>query len=272
MKTPPVNRQPRAAAFTLIEVLISTSIMAMAGGSVYLALTMGLNQFAKNISVNAAHQQLLQAFNHMERDVHASLSVPQLLNADLTPYTGTGSAAGIALQRYSMGPFNVSFASYGATNVNVATGSIRRPTAGQRMIIEDRFIEKDITAVTPAGNNSTITIASTAWSQFKTTDLATFVDRVGYVVWKPDTTTNPNGELRYYPNLSVGTYRVLAKGLRSATAFSFGTNPSSGTVNPRALLGSITIADPTYNQRGYQAIDLSVTFQVPYRGRIAYFP
>ena len=315
--------------------------MALAGGALYLTLTTGVIQFAKNTSVNVAHQQLLEAFNHMEKDVHSSLSIPQLLNADLTPYTGTGSAAGIGLQRYSMGPFTANWANNGLSAVTIATGATKRPAAGQRIIFEDMFIEKDITAVTASGNNSVVTMDSSIWTAIHNMDLATIADKAGYVVFKPDNTTAPNGELRYYPNLSrtyaaransggsstytvgagsvysvgarvraaaagsitnyeegvvtsfsgtslvvaidttagtppgtgnINVYRVLAKGLRTATPFSFGTNPSSGAINPRALLAAITISDPTYNQRGYKALDLSMTFQLPYRGRTAFFP
>lgn len=243
--------------------MISTGVVVIGGSAVFLALNSGLNLFAKNTSVNAAHQQMLKAINHMTTDVHSAVSIPQLVNSNLASYTGTGSAAGISMQVYSMGPFQTTGGSsptFNSTLITVTTGTTTRPAVGQRVIFPAHLVEEDIVASVPNASNSArtdLTIANPVWRNVGIFANCLITDRIAFAV--------SNGELRYYPRASdTATYHVLARGVTTATPFRFGTYPG-GTTNNRMIVGTLALTDPTYSNRGYQALGLSVNFQLPMR-------
>jgi prepilin-type N-terminal cleavage/methylation domain-containing protein len=265
MKTPKAKKHP---AFTLLEMMITTAIVAIAGGGIFLALVTGLNLYAKNLSVNSTHQQMLKAINRVTRDIHASVSIPKLLNSNLSAATGSGPAAGISLQVIKAGPFaQTNGANRGTSLLTLQTGTAYRPKVGQRVIHEDLALEEDITAVAVNGANSSrtdVTIA-TPLSLYAFRGMAFIAERIAYVV--------VNGELRFYPRASdATTWFVIARGVTPSTAtpFSLAIN-SSGVWNNPVVIGALTTSDPTYNKRGYRAVDMSMSFRVPYRTRIAVY-
>src|SRR6476620_1836470 len=94
-------------AFTLIEALIATAIMAIVGGILFTTLWQGTILFAKNTAINVAHQQARIAVIQIEKDLHSCVSVPQLIDSNRQPIGGNGPAAGIAFQHFASGPFKV---------------------------------------------------------------------------------------------------------------------------------------------------------------------
>src|ERR1041385_9156356 len=107
-RQPMKRRAPsQKAGFTLIEMMVSVLCFALAGGIVFLLLNSGMILYAKNMSVNTAHETTRRAINRLQRDIHASVSVPQLIdgiNADgsLQLHTSnTTSAAGVAFSLFT---------------------------------------------------------------------------------------------------------------------------------------------------------------------------
>lgn len=262
-------KKQHQVAFTLLEVLISMATVVIAGGGIYAAVTASMNLWAKNTSVNVAHQQMLNAINHVSRDIHACISLPQLLNSDLSAATGSGPAAGISLQVIQAGPFNqTNSPGPGSTVLTIQTGTAYRPKVGQRYISEDYSLEEDITAVAVNGssaNRTDVTIATPTARSNTGYGMVLIADRIAYVV--------VNGELRFYPRASdATTWSVITRGVTPSTATPFGLAVnSSGTWTNPIVVGTLTTKDPTYDKRGYRAVDISMNFRVPYRTRIAVY-
>jgi prepilin-type N-terminal cleavage/methylation domain-containing protein len=162
------------AGFTLIEMMVSVLCFALAGGIVFLLLNSGMILYAKNMSVNTAHETTRRAINRLQRDIHASVSVPQLIdgiNADgsLQLHTSnTTSAAGVAFQLVYTDPTNASDTGthYVWKDPNASTlimiynngsctsGNLCPPFAGQRLIIPLWGIESNITKTVAAGSSN----------------------------------------------------------------------------------------------------------------------
>ena len=103
------NRSPNG--FTLPEILVTMGIMTIVGLMIFLVLNSGMVLYAKNTAVNSAHQQARSGVDQMLTNIHSSVSIPQLVDANLQPVAsldGNGQpipAAGIAFQTFSAGPF-----------------------------------------------------------------------------------------------------------------------------------------------------------------------
>ena len=88
MKKP--SRDQRAAGFTLVEMMITTVVFAITGGMIFIFLNSGMNLYAKNTAVNAAHQQARAGVDQMLANIHAAVSIPQLVDQNLTPLPPPG--------------------------------------------------------------------------------------------------------------------------------------------------------------------------------------
>lgn len=106
MTRAPILRKPRddRAASTLVEVLITSSLVVIVGGLVFLSLHAGVHLFGKNTAVNLPYQASRAAFDVLQRDLHGSAAAPRLIDASLTSVSAPGPAAGVALRNYSGGP------------------------------------------------------------------------------------------------------------------------------------------------------------------------
>jgi hypothetical protein len=160
------------AGFTLAEVMIGLLCFVVIGGVVYLLLNSGMILYAKNMSVNTAHEDTRRAINRLLRDIHASVSVPQLIdgfNADGTLQvhsSNTTGAAGVSFQLVYQDPKNPNdtgthyiwkdpsspvimiFNNGSCTDANDSTCP---PFPGQRLIIPLWGIEADITKTAAGG-------------------------------------------------------------------------------------------------------------------------
>src|SRR5207248_8178509 len=86
------------AGFTAAEMVVSTMIMAILGIVFLNVLNSGIILYTKNTAVNTAHQEARSGINQMTRDIHASISVPQLRTPDaasLTPSDTTSVVSSI---------------------------------------------------------------------------------------------------------------------------------------------------------------------------------
>ena len=73
-------RKNSESGFTVAEMVISTMVMAILGIVFLQVLNSGMILYAKNTAVNSAHEESREGLNRLTRDIHASVSVPQLRN------------------------------------------------------------------------------------------------------------------------------------------------------------------------------------------------
>ena len=111
----------KQGGFTAVEMVVSTMILAILGIVFIQVLNSGMVLYAKNTAVNSAHEEAREGINRLTRDIHASISAPQLraANADslspssttsiVSPAPASGAtaapmAAGISFQDVALGP------------------------------------------------------------------------------------------------------------------------------------------------------------------------
>jgi prepilin-type N-terminal cleavage/methylation domain-containing protein len=228
--------------FTLIEMMVAVLCFALAGGMIFLILNSGMILYAKNMSVNTAHQDTRRAVNRLLRDIHASVSVPQLIdgfNADGSLQVHTSNitgAAGVAFQLVALGPTYIWKDPTAANLIMIYDGGVK-PISGQRLIVPLWGIETEITKTTAAGTSGhsnvflmdaagnivdqTNTAGKAPQGQGKSSNtkngnndvyaICYYTDRIAYLV--------QNGQLRLY-------YR------RYVNANSSGTNGTWQWLNP----------------------------------------
>ena len=139
-----------ARGYTLVEILITMGISVFVGMMVFLVLNAGMVLYAKNTAVNSAHQQARAGIDQMLANLHGSVSIPQLVDANLNAASeldANGSPvprAGISFQTFNAGPFPV------GVNADAADTSITLycpgyvPPANARLNIPSHNIEYDI--------------------------------------------------------------------------------------------------------------------------------
>ncbi|MGC3988210.1 MAG: hypothetical protein QM796_00730 [Chthoniobacteraceae bacterium] len=173
----------RTAAFTLVELMVTTGMVSVAGLVIFLIFNNGMILFAKNSAINLAHQDYRQAVQLFQNDLHKAVSVPFYLSSsasasttlpsitvDSVTYNGanvTTTAQGISFQTFggtSGEGFEIGRNIASGSNQVVITGSNATPVAGQRLIIPAYQIEADISAVSSSGSGTTalytLTLAS----------------------------------------------------------------------------------------------------------------
>lgn len=209
------------AGYTFVEISIALGVLFIVGGIAYSMLISSTTLLAKNLSLNQSNSILRSALDRMYSEVNQANGLPKLINADGTPASGSGPAAGIIFDRYIGGPYlvnNVSGSglSAGATTLKItrSTNALAAPTPAPGDVIamgdgSVRPIVKSFTTATadpspsPApnpGQTLTVTLqsplsASISWdSTVKQT--ATLLHRKAFVV----VPSNGRGELRMYGN------------------------------------------------------------------------
>jgi prepilin-type N-terminal cleavage/methylation domain-containing protein len=261
-------------AFALIELMVTTSVVAITGSIIYYIIYTGMTLFAKNTAINMAHQEARVAVLQMEQDLHGAVSIPQLTDGSRNPIAGSGPAAGISFQLFASGPFmvtpNASTTGYSASQnqVSVRCNGVV-PVVGQRLIIPTHQIELDITAVGTGTTDRTLTLASNLPQSVITLEgtpaaqvnIACFItDRVAYVV---------NGsQLYYYGRQSNNTYRVIANDLTSPTPFSIPATPLGAPFNRFVAAINLVTADTTSSNRKFRAANMFINSMEPFRARL----
>ena len=264
----------RRPAFSLIEVLVATAALGIISTVMWALLNFGMNLFARNVRVNMAHQQARNGTMRIIRDLHQSVSIPQLVDVNFQPVTTAGPAAGVTFQIVTAGPFEITNDPTSPQLIQIGTlePSPPPPSIGDHMVVLDYNIETDIVDVTAMG------LGSNHWNVFLTnndeeriqTKSGSFVvcyitRRVGYLV--------NGGELRFYSNLikTPTAYSVVAHNITSATPFTIPLN-NTGTPETRYVSVNITATDPSFSNRGYQYTGMQmVDARVPYRCQVTKF-
>ncbi len=159
MKTITDNNRKRG--FTLAEIMIALAVLGLLGSVFFRVLQAGMTLSAKNTAVNVAHEQARQGILRMTRDIHASISVPQLRDTNFAVVSSTPSpsaspgatpptAAGVSFQNIASGP-NYVWKDPGAANLIMIKDNPTKPTPGMRLIIPFWGVEDDIAKVTASG-------------------------------------------------------------------------------------------------------------------------
>ncbi|HZE56635.1 MAG TPA: hypothetical protein VE031_02160 [Chthoniobacterales bacterium] len=157
-----VSHRLREAAFTVMEMGVAVAVFMLLGLAFFQVLQSGLTLAAKSAAVNGAHEEARQGILRLTRDIHASISVPQLRDANFAVISSTPSpsaspsatpptAPAISFQNVSSGPnwiWNDPGGSAG--QIMIKDGVNGPPTAGMHLIIPAWSIEDDITKVTGA--------------------------------------------------------------------------------------------------------------------------
>jgi hypothetical protein len=234
--------------FTIIELAIAASCVVIAGGTAFVFLQSATNLFMSGHAVNRSNQLAYLTMDRLARDVHSSIEIPALVDANgaTIPLTGTASvsAAGIRFRVYAGGPFQIPAATAAdATTVTVKTAaSAQMPRAGELLAIpsvpvngipQDLFARVasvgtagstiPITLTGTLGSFSTPTVASGAFVTANT--MAHVVSDVAYIVAPSASSGIP--ELRFYP-------RARSVAADGATAFNSPANFTVVTVNMAA--------------------------------------
>lgn len=281
--------------FTVIEVTIATALMTIVGGMIYIVLNSGMNLYAKNTAVNAAHQQARSGVDQMLHNIHGAVSVPQLVDTNLAAIAapGVGPAAGITFQRFEGGPFPVVLnALASATSIDVNLGSPLPgatpyvATTNSRLNIPPHNIELNVVSTTNLGGDqrrytfsqpigTDVTIWSTGDDADNPLDDVTYVIsafmtyRCSYAVI--------GTELRYYPSNDLATYRVIARNITSATPFTIppmppppGGTPPPVTAPRNRYVAAVNIStvEPQFTERGYAAVNMFISSLIPFRCRL----
>lgn len=259
------------SGFTLVEVLVATVAIGIVATGMFALLNFGMTLFARNVRVNMAHQEARNGMMRVVRDLHQSVSIPQLVDANLQPVNTAGPTAGITFQIVTCGPFQLMNDPATPQLLQVATTKPNPPppSIGDHIVVLDYDVEADIVGVTALGegtNHWNIFLANQNEKRISTKSgsfvICYITRRAGYVV--------SNGELRFYPNLiaTPTTYSVVAHNITSATPFTIPLN-DSGTPDTRYTSVNITATEPTYSKRGYKSTGMKmVDARVPYRCQV----
>ncbi len=224
------NNKRGKGAFTFAEISVAVGVLSLLGMVFFQVLQSGLTLSAKNTAVNAAHEEARQGILRMTRDIHASVSVPQLRDNSFavissTPVPGAAASAtpptapGISFQNIALGP-NFVFQDPGNANLIMIHDSGSQPTPGMRLIVPFWGAEDDITKVTAAGtaghsNVFTLrgmeTIKNSPSYGGSSYAITYYTSRVMYIVRNGNYVADPKGDF----NLVGGTYVQVAAGTGS---------------------------------------------------------
>jgi hypothetical protein len=202
-------------AFTFAEMAIAVGVLGLLGLVFFQVLQSGLILSAKNTAVNAAHEEARQGIMRLTRDLHASVSVPQLRNTSfsvvdstLSPSASPGAtpptAAGVSFQNIVPGSPDYVWQDTASPNKIMIKDGTTTPETGMRLIIPAWGIEEDISKVTAGGSPSHSNIFTPNWPD-------------GVTVKNPKTFGADSYAITYYTNrvmyvVQNGTYVLDSKG------------------------------------------------------------
>jgi hypothetical protein len=232
--------------FSVGEMGVAVGVLGLLGICFFQVLQSGLTLSAKNTAVNAAHEEARQGILRLTRDIHASVSVPQLRDNAFNvqssdPVSGVApTSAGISFQNIASGP-NFVWKDPGNSSLIMIKDNPAKPTEGMRLIIPFFGLEEDITKVTAAGsaNHSNVFIKAdqstpdiTAPDYGSPYCITYYTDRTMYVVRKGSYVPDSQGLY----TITTGTYTT---GYADRFVLSGGKYISSAT-------GTLTVTPAAY--------------------------
>lgn len=210
-----------ARASTLVEVMVTTAIVGLAGAVVYHILTVSLHLQAKNVSLNNNTQQGRLAYQIMAANLREAISVPRLINANRQNVSGNVSASGFSMLSRAGGPFLIrANVASNSSNITLQTGSFQ-PEVDDWVVIPSFNIERRITGVSSTGSGlRLLTLESTVGETINITNPPYQDNKVVAYIGRREQYVVQNGQLRYYPKDSSNAFRVLARNVTTPTPFS----------------------------------------------------
>jgi len=222
------------AGFSVGEMGVAVGVLGLLGLCFFQVLQSGLTLSAKNTAVNAAHQEGRDGILRLTRDVHASVSVPQLRDANLNvvssvPTAGPSPspsylapmAAGVSFQNVFSGPNYVWKDNNNPSHIKIKDNP-DQPRAGMRLIIPFFGLEEDITKVTSNGTHHHNVFITSDWTTPNITApdygnpyaILYYTERVMYVVKNGTYVPDPQGDwiLSGANYVSCRTYTAAASG------------------------------------------------------------
>ena len=82
-------------AFTLVEVMVTSGVVAISGGVIFMLLSMGMTLYTQNISIGQTHSAGLVSSEKLLLKVAAATEVPVLVDDAGATQVGNGPAAGV---------------------------------------------------------------------------------------------------------------------------------------------------------------------------------
>ena len=167
--------------FTITEATVGMAIVTLLGLVFFQVLQSGLTLSAKNTAVNAAHEEARQGMLRLTRDIHASVSVPQLrriatgttpptypvisstLSPSAAPTATPPTAAAVSFLNIASGPDYIWKDPGGSNGLVMIKDGADRPLPGMRLIIPAWGMEDDIiktTGASTAGHSNVFTTQS----------------------------------------------------------------------------------------------------------------
>jgi prepilin-type N-terminal cleavage/methylation domain-containing protein len=273
-------------AFTLVEMMITVTLVGVLGLLIYSILYASTMLGAKNTAVNFSHQQARVAMMNMIQDLHSSVSLPALANASGTPYPAPApaTAEGIAFQKWSSGPHKIANNAAAGQNqitLNLTTGAANpTPVAGQHLIIPAYEIEADITAVS---GNVTVTLGNLYGPALTPAvtypvingnlpvgiyganstggDIICFVtDRCSYTV--ANSTLSWNWK---------GNQRIAGTDITNPAPFNTPLTPAGALYYRSVAAINLSTSDLAYGNRGFKSANILLNGQVPAKTRLTTF-
>lgn len=283
-------RRHCSSGFTLPEMMVTVAVMTIVGVMVYLVLNSGMVLYAKNTAVNSAHQQARAGVDEMLANIHSSVSIPRVVDTNLQAVPEVGAtgqptlAEGISYQVFNGGPFPVVTDSAASdTYLILFCPGGYAPPANVRVEIPSHNIELDSTSTVGAGSFWRFNFATPIGSKIDVS--GTGIEGAGgvsYVITAFLTTRRSyavvGSELRYFPtngfNAGVfnpsnpSAYKVITRNIISPTPFSIPLLPNGGLQNRFIAAVNLSTAEPSFNQRGYAAVNMFVSSRIPFRSRL----
>jgi prepilin-type N-terminal cleavage/methylation domain-containing protein len=299
----PAFRFRESAGYTLLEVLIAVTVVALTTGGVFECLTTGLNLYAKNVAMNSTHEEGRRGLNRLVRDIHSAVSVPQLIDGSFNqintqPVDGNGNptgTAGVSFQVVAHGPDYV-FQDPAGNNMIMIRDNVAgnyTPHCGMRLIAPMWGLEDDIYKVTVSGsanhhnvwctNGSDVTIYTTKNANYYA--ITYYTSRIAYLLkngtWTTDINGNAayiNGELHRYEQFFYNgnttpvwvDMATVARYITSPTPFTVPLN-ASGTPDSRYVGVKISAGNTNYSNRGYHDISTLLNTAIPYRSKLTIY-
>jgi hypothetical protein len=254
------------AGFTLLDTLVTSVCLALVAGGFFTFLNAGTILFAKNTAINLAHHEARVGVTRLIDNIHASASIPQLVDINRVPLEGAGPAAGLSFQLVYGGPYQFIRDPGNPQLVQIQGGPGVVPQVGDRLIVLDYDIEDDIIKITPGMAdpnhwNFWLKKGQEARLQLKKDSrvVCYLARRVAYIV--------AEGQLRFYPD-ATNKFYAIARNISSPKPFSIPLN-SSGTLDTRYTSVTMTVTDPTYKNRSHTATNMQmVDAHIPYRNQM----
>ena len=272
---------PQTRGFKLIEVMFTCVLISVLGLLIYSLLNINMVLGAKNTAVNTAHQEARIAMLQMVGDLHSSVSLPAVANANGIPYPSPApaSAEGISFQQWSGGPHKIrKDVDVDDNLVKIArTNGQPVPQVGQRLIVPTHQIEDDITAVSDQGggkydvtlghdigdtnkdgvldaNDRQLAIEGTGSS---VGDVVCFItDRCSYTISNNALTWNRQGT------------RIMVNDITSSAPFGTPVTPTGSLYYRFVAAIDLSTADQDYTNRGFKSANVLLNGQVPLKARL----